>query len=220
MLLEDQDRARWDRGRIAEGQAELARAQRHRRRPGPYRLQAAIAAVHAAAPTWEATDWPRIAALYAVLARRAPSPVVELNRAVAVAFAEGPAAGLAVLDAVADDPRLARTHLLPATRADLLRRLGRHRRGRRRTTAPRSPSSARRPSDPSSSAGSPRSGRQLTSPRDADRRSRRQQGEHLVGGIVPGGRPAAAASGRQALQQRRSPASGPRGGGRAARSRR
>jgi RNA polymerase sigma-70 factor, ECF subfamily len=124
ILLEDQDRARWDRGRIAEGQAELARAQGIGP-AGPYRLQAAIAAVHAAAPTWEATDWSRIAALYAVLARRAPSPVVELNRAVAVAFAEGPAAGLAVIDAVADDPRLARTHRLPATRADLLRRLGR-----------------------------------------------------------------------------------------------
>jgi RNA polymerase sigma-70 factor, ECF subfamily len=124
ILLEDQDRAHWDRARIAEGQAELARAQGIGP-AGPYRLQAAIAAVHAAAPTWEATDWSRIAALYAVLARRAPSPVVELNRAVAVAFAEGPAAGLAVIDAVADDPRLARTHRLPATRADLLRRLGR-----------------------------------------------------------------------------------------------
>jgi RNA polymerase sigma-70 factor (ECF subfamily) len=125
VLLEDQDRARWDRARIAEGQVELARAQGIGP-AGAYRLQAAIAAVHAAAPTWEATDWSRIAALYAVLARRAPSPVVELNRAVAVAFAEGPAAGLAVIDAVADDPRLARTHRLPATRADLLRRLGRN----------------------------------------------------------------------------------------------
>ena len=125
VLLEDQDRARWDRTRIAEGQAELARAQGIGP-AGPYRLQAAIAAVHASAPTWAATDWARIAALYALLARRAPSPVVELNRAVAVAFAEGPAAGLAVVDAVADDPRLARTHRLPATRADLLRRLGRH----------------------------------------------------------------------------------------------
>jgi RNA polymerase sigma-70 factor, ECF subfamily len=124
VLLEDQDRSRWDGGRIAEGQAELARAQGIGP-AGPYQLQAAIAAVHATAPTWEATDWVRIAALYAVLARRMPSPVVELNRAVAVAFAEGPAAGLAVIDAVADDPRLARTHRLPATRAELLRRLGR-----------------------------------------------------------------------------------------------
>jgi RNA polymerase sigma-70 factor (ECF subfamily) len=124
VLLEDQDRSRWDRRRIAEGVAELRRSLRVGR-PGPYRLQAAIAACHAVAPTWEATDWHRISALYAELARRAPSPVVELNRAVAVAFAEGPAAGLAVVDAVAGDRRLARTHVLPATRADLLRRLGR-----------------------------------------------------------------------------------------------
>jgi RNA polymerase sigma-70 factor, ECF subfamily len=124
VLLEDQDRSRWDADRIAEGRAELDRSWRVGP-PGPYRLQAAIAAAHASAPTWEATDWPRIAALYGELARRAPSPVVELNRAVAVSFADGPAAGLAVVDAVADDPRLARTHRLPATRADLLRRLGR-----------------------------------------------------------------------------------------------
>jgi RNA polymerase sigma-70 factor, ECF subfamily len=126
VLLEDQDRTRWDADRIAEGRAELDRSLRVGR-PGPYRLQAAIAAVHAAAPTWADTDWSRIAALYRELARRAPSPVVELNRAVAVAFAEGPAAGLAIADAVAGDPRLARTHRLPATRADLLRRLGRTR---------------------------------------------------------------------------------------------
>lgn len=124
VLLEDQDRSQWDRRRIADGVAELHRSLRVGR-PGPYRLQAAIAACHAVAPTWEATDWHRIAALYAELARRAPSPVVELNRAVAVAFAQGPAAGLAVVDAVAGDRRLARTHQLPATRADLLRRLGR-----------------------------------------------------------------------------------------------
>jgi RNA polymerase sigma-70 factor (ECF subfamily) len=92
---------------------------------GRFQLQAAIAAVHADASDPEDTDWPQIAALYAELARVAPSPVVELNRAVSVAFTEGPAVGLEVLDAVADDPRLARTHLLPATRADLLRRLGR-----------------------------------------------------------------------------------------------
>jgi RNA polymerase sigma-70 factor, ECF subfamily len=125
VLLEDQDRARWDADSIAEGRAELDRSLRVGR-PGPYRLQAAIAAVHAAAPAWEATDWARIATLYAELGRQAPSPVVELNRAVAVAFAEGPAAGLAIADAVAGDPRLARTHRLPATRADLLRRLGRN----------------------------------------------------------------------------------------------
>lgn len=110
---------------MRRGHTELRRSLRVGR-PGPYRLQAAIAACHAVAPSWEATDWHRISALYAELARRAPSPVVELNRAVAVAFAEGPAAGLAVVDAVAGDRRLARTHVLPATRADLLRRLGRH----------------------------------------------------------------------------------------------
>jgi RNA polymerase sigma-70 factor (ECF subfamily) len=124
VLLEHQDRSAWDHDRIAEGADELHRAAR-RHRPGPYQLQAAIAALHATASSWAATDWPQIAALYAELARVAPSPIVEINRAVAVAFAAGPAAGLAVIDAVADDPRLARTHLLPATRADLLRRLGR-----------------------------------------------------------------------------------------------
>jgi RNA polymerase sigma-70 factor (ECF subfamily) len=124
VLLEDQDRTRWDHARIAEGRAELERAWRAGP-PGPYRLQAAIAAEHARAPAWADTDWDRIAALYAALAEVAPSPVVELNRAVAVSFAEGPAAGLAVLDAVAVDPRLARGHQLAATRADLLRRLGR-----------------------------------------------------------------------------------------------
>ena len=124
VLLEDQDRSSWDHDRIAEGTAELERALL-RRRPGPYQLQAAIAGLHATATSWADTDWPQIAALYGELARVAPSPVVELNRAVAVAFTEGPAVGLGVVDAVADDPRLARTHLLPATRADLLRRLGR-----------------------------------------------------------------------------------------------
>ena len=124
VLLEDQDRRRWDRDRIAEATWQLERALL-RRRPGPYQLQAAIAGLHATAASWDETDWPQIAALYGELARVAPSPVVELNRAVAVSFAEGPAAGLAVLDAVADDPRLARTHRLPATRADLLRRVGR-----------------------------------------------------------------------------------------------
>jgi RNA polymerase sigma-70 factor, ECF subfamily len=124
VLLEDQDRSAWDRDRIAEGLAHLDRARR-RSRTGPYQLQAAVAATHATAPTWADTDWTRIAALYAGLATIAPSPVVELNRAVAVAFAEGPAAGLRVLDAVAGDPRLGLTHQLAATRADLLRRLGR-----------------------------------------------------------------------------------------------
>ncbi len=124
VLLEDQDRSRWDHARIAEGRVQLDRSLRVGP-PGPYRLQAIIAAAHAEAPTWAETDWPRIATLYGELARRVPSPVVELNRAVAVAFAAGAEDGLAVVDAVAGDPRLARTHMLPATRADLLRRLGR-----------------------------------------------------------------------------------------------
>ena len=121
VLLEHQDRDRWDRDRIADGLVHLSAS----RRRGPYQLQAEIAAAHAAAPTWETTDWQQIAGLYAELARVAPSPVVELNRAVAVAYADGPRAGLAVLDAVTDDPRLARSQQLPATRGDLLARLGR-----------------------------------------------------------------------------------------------
>jgi RNA polymerase sigma-70 factor (ECF subfamily) len=124
VLLADQDRTRWDRDRIAEADDLLTRALR-RQRPGPYQLQAAIAASHAAAATWEDTDWAAIAGLYAALARVAPSPVVELNRAVAVGFVDGPEAGLAVLDGVAGDARLARGHQLAAVRADLLRRLGR-----------------------------------------------------------------------------------------------
>jgi len=95
------------------------------RRPGPYQVQAAIAACHATAPDAAATDWPQIAALYRELARLAPSPVVDLNRAVAVAMAEGIPAGLALVDELAESGRLADYHLLPATRADLLRRAGR-----------------------------------------------------------------------------------------------
>jgi RNA polymerase sigma-70 factor (ECF subfamily) len=121
VLLEDQDRARWDRDEIAEGTAELEAALRAGRR-GPYQVQAAIAACHAAAA---GTDWAQVAGLYGQLARLVPSPVVELNRAVAVAMADGPAAGLALADALAATGALAGYHLLPATRADLLRRLGR-----------------------------------------------------------------------------------------------
>ncbi|MDX6355652.1 MAG: polymerase sigma-70 factor, subfamily [Streptomyces sp.] len=121
--LEEQDRGRWDRDRIAEGTAVLDAALAIRR-PGPYQVQAAIAACHAGAPDPGATDWPQIALLYGELARMAPSPVVELNRAVAVAMADGPRAGLALVDALADAGELASYHLLPATRADLLRRLG------------------------------------------------------------------------------------------------
>ncbi|WP_017461795.1 RNA polymerase sigma factor [Dyella ginsengisoli] len=125
VLLDRQDRARWDRLAIARGQALLARAIRHPDGAGPYTLQAAIAACHAGAPTAAATDWPRIAALYALLLQVAPSPVVELNRAVAVSRAEGPAAGLALVDAIADAPALARYAPLPAVRGDLLEQLGR-----------------------------------------------------------------------------------------------
>jgi predicted RNA polymerase sigma factor len=92
---------------------------------GTYTLQAAIAACHARALTADATDWPRIAALYAALAQVAPSPIIELNRAVAVGMAEGPEAGLAILEAIGGDPALKNYHLLPSVRADLLRKLGR-----------------------------------------------------------------------------------------------
>lgn len=124
VLLEDQDRSRWDHGAIREAVASLDHAVR-RGRPGPYQLQAAIAAEHARAPRWQDTDWITIRRLYDELVRRAPSPVVSLNRAIAVSYADGPAAGLVALEAVADEPRLARSHQLAATRADLLRRLGR-----------------------------------------------------------------------------------------------
>lgn len=122
VLLEDQDRARWDHDMIDEGVAVLDRAIGHRT-PGPYQLQAAIAALHAQAPRPEDTDWPQIAGLYGALAATAPSPVVELNRAVAVAMADGPAAGLALLDPLEAD--LDGYHLFHAARADLLRRLDR-----------------------------------------------------------------------------------------------
>jgi RNA polymerase sigma-70 factor (ECF subfamily) len=123
--LEEQDRSRWDRRMIAEGTSVLDAALALGR-PGPYQVQAAIAACHAEARAARDTDWAQIAALYGELARRAPGPVVELNRAVAVAMAEGPAAGLVLADAIAAAGSLAGYHLLPATRADLLRRLGRY----------------------------------------------------------------------------------------------
>ncbi|WP_046771760.1 RNA polymerase sigma factor [Jiangella alkaliphila] len=122
--LERQDRSRWDRALIDEGVAVLDEALTLRR-GGPYQVQAAIAACHATAPDAAGTDWPQIAALYAELGRLAPSPVVELNRAVAVAMADGIAAGLALVDELAASGRLDGYHLLPATRADLLRRDGR-----------------------------------------------------------------------------------------------
>ncbi|MBD0423061.1 RNA polymerase sigma factor [Streptomyces sp. TRM S81-3] len=126
VLLKDQNRRRWNRMLITRGIAALDRADTTATgAPGPYVLQAAIAACHALAHTYEETDWPRIAALYAVLAARAPSPVVELNRAVAVSMAEGPARALDIVDALAAEPALRDYHLLPSVRGDLLRRLGR-----------------------------------------------------------------------------------------------
>jgi RNA polymerase sigma-70 factor, ECF subfamily len=123
VTLEDQDRSRWNRDEIAEGLALLDAALR-RREPGPYQVQAAIAACHARAERAADTDWPQIAALYGRLTELVPSPVVRLNRAVAVAMAHGPEAGLALVDALGDD--LPGYRHVPATRADLLRRLGRH----------------------------------------------------------------------------------------------
>ena len=124
VILEDQDRAQWDRELIGEGGAILERALR-RRRAGPFQIQAAIAACHAAAPSTAETDWPQIVGLYDELTKVAPSPVVDLNRAVALAMAQGPEAALAALDALAGSGRLDGYHLLAAARADLLRRVGR-----------------------------------------------------------------------------------------------
>ena len=124
ILLEDQDRSLWNRDQIAEGKALVERALSSRRF-GPYTLQAAIASVHADAPNAAATDWAQIAGLYDVLVRVEPSPVVELNRAVAVAMRDGPDAGLALIDAILARGDLADYHLAHAARADLCRRLGR-----------------------------------------------------------------------------------------------
>jgi predicted RNA polymerase sigma factor len=126
VLLGDQDRARWDRVLLQRGLAALARAEAGSGGSrGRYTLQAAIAACHARARSTDDTDWAAIAALYAELAVLTPSPVVELNRAVAVSRAEGPEAGLAVLEPLRTDPTLAGYHLLPAVRADMLTALGR-----------------------------------------------------------------------------------------------
>jgi len=124
VTLEDQDREQWDTAEIAEGVLLLNGALR-RGRPGPYQVQAAIAACHATAPTAQDTDWAQIAGLYEQLARFLPTPVVELNHAVAVGMAQGPAAGLPLVAALEASGKLAGYHLLPATRADFLRRLGR-----------------------------------------------------------------------------------------------
>ena len=124
VLLDDQDRSRWSRALIAEGTALVERALASRR-IGPYTLQAAISAVHAEAPTAAATDWAQIVGLYDVLVRADPSPVIELNRAVAVAMRDGPAAGLALIDAILARGALADYHLAHSARAELCRRLGR-----------------------------------------------------------------------------------------------
>ena len=126
VLLLEQNRARWDQLLIRRGLAALDRAEALGGTRGRYALQAAIAACHARAVTPDATDWPRIAALYAVLAQLAPSPIVELNRAVAIAMAFGPAAGLEIVDALTAEPSLEGYHLLPSVRGDLLAKLGRH----------------------------------------------------------------------------------------------
>ncbi|MGZ4143203.1 MAG: RNA polymerase sigma factor, partial [Actinomycetota bacterium] len=126
IVLLDQDRARWDQLLIRRGLAALARADALGGALGPYALQAAIAACHARARTAEETDWERIAALYDALAEIAPSPVVELNRAVAVAMAFGPAAGLEIVDELTAEGSLRGYHLLPSVRGDLLAKLGRY----------------------------------------------------------------------------------------------
>jgi RNA polymerase sigma-70 factor (ECF subfamily) len=125
LLLDEQDRTRWNPDQVEEGGRLVVDALRGTP-PGRYALQAAIAALHDEAPDAASTDWPQIVALYDVLKTLDGSPLVELNRAVAVAMRDGPAAGLALLDQLAADPRLAGYHLLPAARADLLRRLGRY----------------------------------------------------------------------------------------------
>jgi len=126
ILLLEQDRSRWDQLLIRRGLAALARAESLAEPLGPYALQAALAACHARARTADQTDWARMVALYDALAELTGSPVVELNRAVAVGMAFGPAAGLELVDAIADDPALKAYHLLPSVRGDLLAKLGRH----------------------------------------------------------------------------------------------
>jgi predicted RNA polymerase sigma factor len=126
VLLMEQDRSRWDQLLIRRGLAALERAARQGQGYGPYGLQAAIAACHARAVTPEQTDWQRIAALYDALAQLAPSPIVELNRAVVLSMAFGPEAGLELADRLVSEPALRNYHLLPSVRGDLLAKLGRH----------------------------------------------------------------------------------------------
>jgi RNA polymerase sigma-70 factor (ECF subfamily) len=125
ILLLDQDRSRWDRLLIGRGLTALSRAEKLGKARGPYAIQAAIAACHARAVTPDDTDWSRIVSLYGDLARIEPSPIVELNRAVAVSMASGPASGLELVNRLQDDPVLKDYHLLPSVRGDLLRKLGR-----------------------------------------------------------------------------------------------
>ena len=126
ILLLEQDRRRWDFLQIRRGLQALGRAQILGGESGFYVLQAEIIACHARAETAEATDWPRIAGLYAKLAARRRSPIIELNRAVAVGMADGPEAGLAIVEAIAHEPALRNYHLLPGVRGDFLQKLGRH----------------------------------------------------------------------------------------------
>jgi RNA polymerase sigma factor (sigma-70 family) len=130
ILLLDQNRSHWDLLLIRRGLAAIERAHKLNTTPGPYLLQAEIAACHARAHTPDATDWPRIVSLYTELAHLTPSPVIELNRAVAVSMANGPRAALDLVEALAADPSLDHYHLLPSVRADLLYKLGRHREAR------------------------------------------------------------------------------------------
>src|ERR1700730_10051378 len=126
VLLEEQDRALWDQRQISEGLALVQRALREPGRPDSYAVQAAIAALHARAPNYQDTDWPQIAGLYEVLLRINPSPVIELNHAAAVSMVDGPARALDLIDALEGRGGLKGYDLMPAVRADLLRRLGRH----------------------------------------------------------------------------------------------
>jgi predicted RNA polymerase sigma factor len=131
VLLLEQDRGRWDQLAITRGLAALSRGEALAHAPGPYLLQAEIAACHARAREAQATDWARIAATYGKLARVTPSPVIELNRAMAVAMADGPAEGLKLVEALLNVPALKNYHLLPSARAELLERLGRFEEARR-----------------------------------------------------------------------------------------
>jgi len=126
VLLEEQDRTLWDASQIAEGLKLVEDALRMPGRPQSYAVQAAIAALHARAPNYDDTDWPQIAGLYEVLLRISPSPVIELNHAAAVSMVDGPARALALIEALEARGGLKGYELLPAVRADLLRRLGRH----------------------------------------------------------------------------------------------